>query len=44
MSNQQKNRRPKYSLEFKKDAVQLVIEKGYTHEEAAKKWAYQPVR
>lgn len=36
MSNRQKNRRPKYSLEFKKDAVQLVTEKGYTHEQSAK--------
>lgn len=36
MSNRQKNRRPKYSLEFKKDAVQLVTEKGYTHDQAAK--------
>lgn len=36
MSQKTKNRRPKYSLEFKKDAVQLVVEKGYTHEQAAK--------
>jgi len=25
----------KYTLEFKKDAAKLVIEKGYTHEQAA---------
>jgi len=35
MSNQTKQKRPKYTLEFKKDAVKLVIEKGYTHEQAA---------
>jgi transposase len=35
MSNQIKHKRPKYSLEFKKDAAKLVIEKGYTHEQAA---------
>jgi len=35
MSNQTKQKRPKYTLEFKKDAAKLVIEKGYTHEQAA---------
>lgn len=35
MSNQNKHKRPKYSLEFKQDAARLVIEKGYTHQQAA---------
>ncbi len=35
MSNPIKHKRPKYTLEFKKDAAKLVIEKGYTHEQAA---------
>jgi transposase len=35
LSSQTKQKRPKYTLEFKKDAVKLVIEKGYTHEQAA---------
>jgi transposase len=35
MSNQTRQKRPKYTLEFKKDAAQLVIEKGYTQEQAA---------
>lgn len=35
MSNQTKQKRPKYTLEFKKDAAKLVIEKGYTHDQAA---------
>jgi len=35
MSNQTKQKRPKYTLEFKKDAAKLVIEKGYTHEQTA---------
>jgi transposase len=35
MSMQTKQKRPKYTLEFKKDAAKLVIEKGYTHEQAA---------
>ena len=35
MSNQTKQKRPKYTLEFKKDAAQSVIEKGYTHNQAA---------
>jgi transposase len=36
MSTNTKNRRPKYSLEFKQDAVKLVTEKGYSREQAAK--------
>jgi transposase len=32
MSNQTKQKRPKYTLGLKKDAAKLVIEKGYTHE------------
>ena len=35
MSCQTKQKRPKYTLEFKKDAAKLVIEKGYTHNQAA---------
>ena len=35
MNNQLKHKLPKYSLEFKKDAAKLVIEKGYTQEQAA---------
>ena len=35
MSNQTKQKRPKYTLDFKKDAAKLVIEKGYTHNQAA---------
>jgi transposase len=38
MSNQTKQKRPKYTLEFKKDAAKLVIEKGYTHNQAADLW------
>jgi len=34
MNNQTKQKRPKYTLEFKKDAAQLVIEKGYIDTEA----------
>ena len=30
MSNQTKQRRPKYTREFKKDAAKLVIEKGHS--------------
>ncbi|WDE08846.1 transposase [Thalassomonas viridans] len=33
MSN--KFKRPKYSVEFKQDAVKLVTEQGYTQQEAA---------
>ena len=35
MSNDNKPKRPKFSLEFKQDAARLVIEKGYTQQEAA---------
>ena len=35
MSEKNKQKRPKYSLEYKQDAAKLVIEKGYTHEQAA---------
>ena len=35
MSNQNKHKRPKYNLEFKQDAAKLVLEKGYTHRQAA---------
>ena len=35
MSTENKQERPKYTLEFKKDAAKLVIEKGYTQEQAA---------
>jgi transposase len=35
MSTEIKHKRPKYTLDFKKDAAKLVIEKGYTHEQAA---------
>jgi transposase len=35
MSNQNRLRRPKYTLEFKQDAAKLVNEKGYTHQQAA---------
>lgn len=35
MNNQIKQKRPKYTLEFKQDAARLVIEKNYTHQQAA---------
>ena len=35
MSNKTKQKRPKYTLEFKQDATKLVNEKGYTHKQAA---------
>ena len=35
MSKQNKPKRPVYNLEFKQDAAKLVIEKGYTHQQAA---------
>lgn len=35
MSNKNKSTRPKFSLDFKQDAARLVIEKGYTQQEAA---------
>ena len=35
MSGTNKPKPPKFSLEFKQDAARLVIEKGYTHQQAA---------
>ena len=35
MNNQTKRPNPKFTLEFKQDAVKLVAEKGYTHQQAA---------
>ena len=35
MNNQIKQKRPKYTIEFKQDAAKLVNEKGYTHKQAA---------
>jgi transposase len=35
MNNQNIHKRPKYSLEFKQDAARLVLEKGYTQQQAA---------
>ena len=35
MSNKNKHKRPKFSLEFKQDAAKLVIHKGYSHQQAA---------
>ena len=35
MSDTNKPKQPKFTLEFKQDAVRLVIEKGYTHKQAA---------
>ena len=35
MTNEKKHNRPKYSLEFKQDAAQLVLEKGYSQQQAA---------
>jgi transposase len=35
MNNQIKRPKPKFTLEFKRDAVKLVTEKGYTHQQAA---------
>jgi len=37
MSKQNKPKRPVYNLEFKQDAAKLVIEKGYTHQQATNK-------
>ncbi len=34
-TNQIKRCKPKYTLEFKQDAARLVLEKGYTHQQAA---------
>ena len=35
MSNEKKHNRPKFSLEFKQDATKLVLEKGYSQQQAA---------
>ena len=35
MNNPKNRSKPVFTAEFKKDAVSLVIEKGYTHEQAA---------
>lgn len=35
MNKQTQQKRPKYTLEFKQDAARLVLEKGYTHQQAA---------
>jgi len=35
MNNKTKRPNPKFTLEFKQDAVKLVTEKGYTHQQAA---------
>lgn len=35
MNNQTKRPNPKFTLEFKQDAVKLITEKGYTHQQAA---------
>jgi len=35
MSDKQKAKKPEFTLEFKQDAAKLVLEKGYTHQQAA---------
>jgi len=35
MSNSDKAKKPKFTLEFKQDAAKLVLEKGYTHQQAS---------
>jgi transposase len=35
MSESNKHKRPKYTLEFKQDAAKLVLENGYTQQQAA---------
>ncbi|WP_446807889.1 transposase [Methylomonas sp. 2BW1-5-20] len=35
MSNDKKHNRPIYSLEFKQNATKLVLEKGYSQQQAA---------
>ncbi|UOA09637.1 transposase [Methylobacter sp. S3L5C] len=35
MSNQTKQKRPNYTIEFKEDAAKLVNGKGYTQKQAA---------
>ncbi|GEM_PF-1073804 len=40
MNNQNKHKRPKYTLEFKQDAAKLVNDKGYTHQQVADNLVY----
>ncbi|MGZ8163269.1 MAG: transposase [Methylobacter sp.] len=35
MNNDKKHNRPTYTLEFKQDAAKLVLEKGYSQQQAA---------
>ena len=35
MNESNKHKRPKYNLEFKQDAAKLVLENGYTQQQAA---------
>ncbi|MCQ8119511.1 transposase [Methylomonas rosea] len=35
MTNEKKHKRAKYNLEFKQDAAKLVLEKGYSQQQAA---------
>ena len=35
MSDANKPKQPKFTLEFKQDAARLVIDKGYSHQQAA---------
>jgi transposase len=35
MNKQTQQKRPKYTLEFKQDDAKLVLEEGYTHQQAA---------
>jgi transposase len=35
MNNQPKRSNPKFTLEFKQDAVKLITEKGYTYQQVA---------
>ncbi|QWF72183.1 transposase [Methylomonas paludis] len=35
MNESKNHKRPKYRLEFKQDAAKLVLDKGYTHQQAA---------
>ncbi|WP_445368294.1 transposase [Methylomonas sp. BW4-1] len=35
MTNEKQHNRPKYSLEFRQDAAKLVLEKGYSQQQAA---------
>ena len=35
MNNETKRPNPKFTLEFKQDAAKLVLERGYTHQQAS---------